>query len=388
MDYCINTVSIGSDPIKPDTSDTPKGRLFCLDVVRGLDIIYLTAFIHLCLAVGKVFHIPDAEASWFRHHLTSFVTPDAPLLGFTLHDFAQPLFIFICGGAVPFSIPARLTEDGRATAAFWKHVVGRFALLWGCGILLHNPMSFDLQVCRPFSDTLQTIALAYLGASLTQLIRSRVVRLAIAFAAIGAVGAVHAVGGDYTCLGNIARRIDIAVFTSWGCRSGNFCYILTTPIWLTMGIFGAEAGEVMGEKISGLAKAGRLAAWGAALLALGCVLRYALGIPFIRHMYTVSFTFATLGLSFLVLDAAFVLTDILNFRRGTGLLLLFGRNSLAAWMISHFFGGEIYDFSVRFTAGLPRILGTKAYQPVFLSVVYALTVIAAVMIWNRAKVKK
>ena len=369
----------------PNPSEYPRERLFCLDFIRGLDIIYLTAFIHLCLAVGCVLHFPNADASWFRHQLTSFVTPDAPLYGFNLHDFAQPLFIFICGAAVPFAIPKRLTADGRATVAFWKHVFGRFALLWGCGILLHNPMSFDLQICRPFADTLQTIALAYLGASLAQLIRRHWVRLALAFAAIAAVGAVHAFGGDYTCLGNIARRIDIRVFTSWGCKSGNFCYILTIPVWLTMGVFGAEAGEILKSRASEWVKARKLAVWGVALLALGCVLRYAFGIPFIRHMYTVSFTFATLGLAFLSVDAAFVLTDVWKVRRGTGLLLLFGQNSLAAWMVSHFFGGEIYDFSVRFTKGLPRLLGTEAYQPLFISAVYAITVIGAVLVWSHAK---
>ena len=68
-----------------------------------------------------------------------------------------------------------------------------------------------------------------------------------------------------------------------------------------------------------------------------------------------------------------------------GLVLLFGQNSLAAWMISHFFGGEIYDFSVRFTKGLPRLLGTEAYQPLFVSAVYAITVIGAVLVWSHAK---
>lgn len=371
----------------PDPADYPQGRLFCLDLVRGLDIIYLTAFIMLCLSVGSVFHIPNAEASWFRHQLTSFVTPDAPLYGFNLHDFAQPLFIFICGAAVPFAIPKRLTADGRATAAFWKHVLARVALLWGCGILLHNPMSFDLQVCRPFSDTLQTIALAYLGASLAQLVRRHGVRLALAFAAIAAVGVLHAVGGDYTCFGNIARRIDIRIFTSWGCKSGNFCYILTIPVWLAMGVFGAEAGTILKSAVSAWAKASRLALWGVALLALGCVVRFVCGVPFIRHMYTASFTFATLGLAFLVVDAAFVLTDIWKLRRGTGLLLLFGQNSLAAWMVSHFFGKEVHDFAMRFTKGFPRLIGTEAYQPVFVAAIYALTVIAAVLVWNGTKVK-
>lgn len=144
--------------------------------------------------------------------------------------------------------------------------------------------------------------------------------------------------------------------------------------------------RVLGEILKSGFGSGRkvllLACWGLGLVAFGCFLRQFFGIPYIRYMYTASFTFVTLGLSFLLTDAVFVVTDVWRFRRGTGLLLLFGQNSLSAWMISHFFGDELYGFSCRMTAGLPRLLGTDSFQKLFVAIVWAVAVIASVLIWK------
>ena len=41
----------------------------------------------------------------------------------------MPLFIFICGAAVPLALPRRLDAGGRPGLAYWRHVLGRVALL-------------------------------------------------------------------------------------------------------------------------------------------------------------------------------------------------------------------------------------------------------------------
>ena len=40
--------------------------------------------------------------------------------GFTAYDLIMPLFIFMCGAAIPLALPKRLDAEGRPTAAFWK----------------------------------------------------------------------------------------------------------------------------------------------------------------------------------------------------------------------------------------------------------------------------
>ena len=99
----------------PDTSAYPEKRLFALDLMRGLDMFCLGYLLHCGWAAEKMWKMP----LWFEHNFEHYWG----CVG--MADFLQPIFLFVCGAAVPFAIPKRLTADGRATATFWKHVLGR-----------------------------------------------------------------------------------------------------------------------------------------------------------------------------------------------------------------------------------------------------------------------
>ena len=69
-------------------------RLFCLDALRGLDMLLLTVVGPFFMAVNKGYGLPEGVLAQFRH----------PWGGFTLWDIIMPLFIFMCGAAVPFGL--------------------------------------------------------------------------------------------------------------------------------------------------------------------------------------------------------------------------------------------------------------------------------------------
>ena len=376
----------------PDPSEYPAGRLFCLDLVRGLDIFYLTVLTPWTFwrELQKLLPFDTSGQLWWNHQLTAFVTPDQPLYGFNITDFAQPLFIFVCGAAVPFAIPRRLSPEGRATAAFWKHVLGRVAMLWIFGALIRGLLVFDLeksQFCW-YADTLQTIAVSYLGASLAQLISKRVWRFVLALGLIAIFGFCQAQFGDYTRLGNFSRLVDKTVFAWFGGHEKDYSYAFTTLPWLAMGIIGSLATDVLRRSCGCWRKVAVLTGWGVASCVLGLALRFACGIPMIRYIYTVSFIFEVLGLSVLVVTAFYVLTDIWKLRRGTGLFLLFGQCSLAAWMIDNFFGGGLDAFAQQICVGLPNLIGTDAYQLFAQRAVRGCLVIALVSLWWRYRTLK
>lgn len=106
------------------------------------------------------------------------------------------------------------------------------------------------------------------------------------------------------------------------------------------------------------------------------------------YIYTVSFIFEVLGLSVLVVTAFYVVTGIWKLRRGTGLFLLFGQCSLAAWMIDSFFGIGLGAFAERVCAGLPHLIGTDAYQLFAQRAVRGCLVIAFVSLWWRYQTLK
>ena len=371
-----------------------KKRLFCLDLLRGLDIFYLIV-IHYGILLGGVFAVwplssVRAKAFW-SHSVTAFVTePGVPTTGFGLLDFAQPLFIFVTGVSAALGMAKFVTAEGYDRAAFWKRLAVRTAMLWALGSMLRGALTFKLftgSASQPnfclYSDTLHTIAVAYFAASAGLLLRRAWLRFAVAMALIGGTAAVMALCGDYTRLGNAARIIEDAVYGWLGGRAKDFCYLLTTFTWAGMGMLASLVGDLMKSDCAPWTKAKRMAWSGVGSFALGWTLSF--WVPPIRYIYTVSFVFETFGLSLLLLDACYVLTDIWELRRGTWLLILFGQCSLAGWVLMIFFGEALLDAAKRLAVGLPTLFGTAAYQPIVVRLVRAAILAWLLWQWRRLR---
>ena len=101
-------------------TDRPKaeGRLFSLDLLRGLDMLLLTVVGPFFAALDKAVGLPSGFMRQFHHEWG----------GFTLWDIIMPLFIFMCGCAVPFALGKRL-KDGDCGCREDKIVNPKFAIL-------------------------------------------------------------------------------------------------------------------------------------------------------------------------------------------------------------------------------------------------------------------
>jgi predicted acyltransferase len=372
-----------------------KKRLFCLDLLRGLDIFYLLA-IHYGLLVGGFFRVwplssPGAKAFWL-HSTTAFAAgPEHVPSGFGILDFTQPLFIFVTGVSASLAMAKFFTADGFDRVSFWKRLLKRTAMLWLFGSLIRGLLEFKLFMGSPpsfclYSDTLHTIALAYFSASVGLLLGRRWMRLAVAMLLIAIPAVVMASFGDYTQHGNAARLLEDAVYTRLGGKAKDFCYLLTTFSWAGMGILASLAGDLMKSDVPQWTKARILSACGFCSLAFGWILSF--WIPSIRYIYTVSFVFETMGLATLLLCILYVLTDVLNLRRGTWLLILFGQCSLAAWMTVNFFGGALNAAATRFVHGIPVLTGTDRYQPIFTACARVAILVWALWAWRRIRAAK
>ena len=126
-----------------DAQDKPE-RLYALDLLRGLDMFLLTVVGPFFAALNAVAPLPAGVMGQFRHNWG----------GFTLWDLIMPLFIFMCGAAVPFALPKRM-EGGRAGWRYWRHVIARVALLWVFGMVAQGRLlSCDILLVNPFNNTL------------------------------------------------------------------------------------------------------------------------------------------------------------------------------------------------------------------------------------------
>lgn len=377
------------------SDEKAKKRLFCVDLLRGIDIFYLLVIWYCLLVPGflqvwPIKDIPGMEAFWY-HALTAFEAPGRASTGFGILDFTQPLFIFVTGVSASLAMRKFVTDAGVDLRAFWKRLISRTLMLWACGSLIRDVLTFRLftgsqpSFCL-YSDTLHTIALAYFAASVGLLLRRAGLRMALGVLLIAGAAVVMALCGDYTQHGNAARLIEEAVYSKMGGRAKDFCYLLTTFSWAGMGILASLAGDVLKSGRDAWSKVRILTSAGVVAFVVGKVL--AVWIPPIRYIYTASFVFETLGLSALLLAALFVLTDIWNVRRGTGLLILFGQCSLAAWMCMNFFHDSLNAAAVCLVKGIPSLLGTSAYQPIFKSVAQAAILIWVVWTWRRLRAQR
>ena len=332
-------------------------RLLSLDILRGLDMLLLTVVGPIFWAVNKAWTMPEAVQLQFRHAWG----------GFTLWDIIMPLFIFMCGAAIPYALSKRLDEDGWATGAFWKHVLGRFALLWFCGLLVQGRLAtLDPLQISPYNNTLQTIAAGYLIAALVMLIPVRALRFAVPIILAGAYGALLHLHGDYTQEGNLAQVVEQKILTailpagSSALKTHGYTWFLTTLMFGAMTLCGAQCAEILRGKGPSSRKATALLIVGGLLLGAGFALEQV--IPCIKHIFTVSFTCQAMGWCVLALAVLYVLTDILALRRGWWLVTLFGQCALTAYMTMNFFRPALNACTKTVAQGLPRYVD-KAYMP-------------------------
>lgn len=269
-----------------------NGRLCSLDVLRGLDMILLTVIGPVVMAVHRGWKcIPDGVLAQFRH----------PWGGFTLWDIIMPLFIFMCGAAVPFALAKRLDGSGRPTSAFWKHVLSRFALLWFLGLLVQGElMTFDPLKIHPYCNTLQSIAAGYLIAALVFLVPSRPVRIAAPVVLTAVYGLLMHFCGDYTREGNVAALVEKAFYAPFLPAAnrafnvpGGYTWVLTTLMFGALTLSGMLSTEVLRSSLTPKRKAGVLFAAGLGSLAAGWLL--VLRVPMIKQLFTVSFSLQAIG---------------------------------------------------------------------------------------------
>ena len=324
-------------------SSTPAPRLLALDLLRGLDMLLLTVAGPLLWAAHRAWGVP----AWVRGQLSH-----VPWEGLALWDLIMPLFIFMCGAAVPFALAKRL-RDGRPGWRYWRHVLARVTLLWVLGMLVQGHLlTLDPARIVPYNNTLQAIAAGYLIAACVFPLPWRALRVVFPLLLAAIYGLALAGFGDYTPAGNAAVRLERFFFPI---NNDGYGWTLTSLMFGAMTLCGMNCAELLRSALSPARKAATLAALGAALLLGGLFLGH--WEPAIKRIYTVSFTAQALGWGVLALAALYLWADVLRLARGSGLVACFGRHALAAYLLGTLFAPVVHAAANLFTQGLPHWFG-------------------------------
>jgi predicted acyltransferase len=137
-------------------------RIASIDALRGFSMIWILGADAMAVSLRQMF----ANAGPLLANLGEMVAHQlehAPWEGLRFYDLLFPLFIFVSGASIVFSLTRVVQEQGLA-AAHWR-VLRRSALLYTLGVIYYGGLS------NPWPDVrllgvLQRIALCYFFASI------------------------------------------------------------------------------------------------------------------------------------------------------------------------------------------------------------------------------
>lgn len=138
-------------------ADSPsEGRVVSVDVLRGFDMFWIVGG----AGIVETFHDfgSNAISAFFVNQLQH-----RDWEGFVFEDFIFPLFVFLVGMAVVFSVGKIVQREGKVGA--YRRIFRRFVLMFVLGIVGSSNFSHGLDGVR-LLGVLQRLALCYLATAL------------------------------------------------------------------------------------------------------------------------------------------------------------------------------------------------------------------------------
>ena len=322
-------------------------RLLSLDAFRGITIAAMI-LVNTPGSWGYVY-APLRHADWH---------------GWTLTDLIFPFFLFIVGVAMTFSIQTLIGVDFKSE--IYKKVIKRSVILFLLGVLLNfypfgipftsdgwSNFSFS-SIIDTFLDirimgVLQRIALCYLFTSIMIIHLTRRDQFYAAFGLLAIYAIAILLYGHLTLEDNLARTIDLAIFSPANMYSvrgipfdpeGLFS---TIPAIVTT-LSGVFVGNLLRGHLSPKEKATQLVLWGLAGILLGNGLNIL--IPINKQLWTPSYVFLTSGWACLILALFYWLMDIKKTNLWAKPFIVFGSNSLFLFFASGILVRTLFRFKI------------------------------------------
>lgn len=343
-------------------------RLVSLDALRGFDMFWILGADALVLALGAMSLSPPLRALARQLEHKSWD-------GFAFYDLIFPLFVFIVGVSLVFSLTTLVARDGRKAAV--KRILRRAALLLLLGIFYNGGLAREWPDVR-LVGVLQRIALAYAAAGvLFVFFKPRALAVITALLLMGywallAFVPVRNVQLERTALVaalpeapvdargfpdetlvrelfdrttarvtgrlepglNLPNHVDYVALPG---RRYDHYYdpegILSTIPSIATCLLGVFAGLLLRRAdVSGLQKTSWLATAGVAALALGWL--WGIQFPVIKQLWTSSYVLVAGGWSLLLLAAFYYVVDVRQWQRWCQPFVWIGMNPITLYLLS------------------------------------------------------
>lgn len=308
-------------------------RLVSIDALRGFDMFWIIGGGTLLESLVQVWNLPVTRT--IRQQLEHVEWG-----GFHFEDLIFPLFVFVVGAVLPFSLSGRI-ERGHSLARIHLHVVKRTAALILLGLIVNGLLRFEWSQMR-WPGVLQRIGLCYFFAALlvihtkwrTQATVAGAVLL-LYWAVTMLVPAPGCAAGDLTMKGCLSSYIDQQLipgelYYKYGDNEG----LLSTLPAICTALLGALAGHWLRSDRSGSRKAAGLALAGVASLIAGLI--WAQFFPIIKILWTSSYVLFAGGWSLLLLALFYWVIDVRGYRKWAYFFVVIGMNAITIYFLQRF----------------------------------------------------
>ena len=342
-----------------DTDGTKRKRLLSLDALRGFDMFWIMGADALG---GVAAAMASGRAEWVRHLADQL--EHVAWEGFRFYDLIFPLFVFIAGVSLVFSLGRIVEEEGKDEA--FIRLVQRAFLLYLLGVLYYGGWSKGWDQVR-WMGVLQRIAISYLGAGFLFIFFSaRACGVALGGLLVGYWGLLNFVpvpgvgAGNLEEGKNLTNWIDLKVLPGfkWD-KTHDPEGLLSSLTAVASCLLGTFAGRWM-QRLdkSPMAKVGGLAAAGVVLLLLGW--GWSFQFPIIKKIWTSSYVLVAGGWSCLLLGLFYWMVDVRGWTRWCQPFVWVGLNPIAVYLVA-----KVVDMDnlARRVAGGPVADGLNAWVP-------------------------
>ena len=310
-----------------------KDRLASIDALRGFDMFWIIGGGAVFLSLNEIFNSP----------LTAFIAKQLDHVeweGFHFEDLIFPLFLFVVGAVLPFSVLKRI-ERGQSRTSVYLHIIKRTVTLILLGLILNGLFRFNWQQMR-WPGVLQRIGLCYFFAALlvmntkwrTQAIVTAVILL-LYWAAMTIVPVPGYGPGLITPEGCLSSYIDQQLLPGkiyeqhygYGDNEG----IISTLPAICTALIGALAGHWLRSNRPQNRKAMGLVLMGLLSLVAG----YAWGIyfPVIKKIWTSSYVLVSAGYSLLLLAFFYWVIDVKRYKKWAFFFIVIGLNAITIYVV-------------------------------------------------------
>jgi predicted acyltransferase len=353
----------------------PSERIVSIDALRGFDMFWIIGGGTILESLVHVWKNPITETIHTQLEHVDWQ-------GFHFEDLIFPLFLFIMGAVLPFSI-SRRRERGQGLPMLYLHIIKRSAVLILLGLIFNDLLSFNWPEMR-WLGVLQRIGLCYFFAAIIVLhtkwrtqaifVAAVLVLYWLAMVLIPVPGFGAGVITKEGCLSSYIDRQLIPGVLYYG--SGDNEGLISTLPAICTALMGSLAGLWLRSNWSGSRKAARMALAGLACVVIGYLWGFV--FPIIKIIWTSSYTLFSGGFCLLLLALFYWIIDVKGYRKWTIFFVIIGVNPITIYFLQRFvdFGGiaEFFFSGLTAHAGLvaPLVIpiGVLAIKWLFLGFLY------------------